>query len=154
MQNNIQHSGIVDSVSGGHVVVRVTRLPACSSCRGSQRCHSADGGDRLIELPALDDDDYHVGDPVLVCADASVGRFAVLLGFCLPLMLLVSMTVLVHVMTHDDTVAALCGLAVLLPYYLVLRIFRLKIQRKVIFRLRKINGTEDNIKNKRIQESL
>ena len=57
------------------------------------------------------------------------------------------MTVLVHVMTLDDTVAALCGLAVLLPYYLVLRIFRMKLQRKVTFRLRKINGTEDNIKN-------
>ncbi len=154
MHNNMQHKGIIDLVSGSHVSVRVNRQTACSSCQMLERCHTSDGGDRFIEVPIFDDDDYKVGDSVLVCADSKVGRLAVFLGFCLPLMLLVSMTVLVRVMTCDDTTAALCGLAALIPYYIVLRFFRLKIQRKVTFRLKKVDGAENNINNKRIQESL
>lgn len=144
MHNNIQHKGIVDSVSEGNVVVRVTQLPACSSCRMSGHCHSAEGRDKLIDVPTDDAENYQVGDEVLVSTDARVGHFAVLLGFGLPLALLVGVTVLVHVFAGDDVVAALCGLASLLPYYIALRLLRRMVQRKVTFWLRSVIGAEYN----------
>ncbi len=154
MHNNIQHKGIVDSVSKGVVVVRVTQLPACSSCQLSGRCHSAEGRDKLIEVLSDVADSYRVGDMVLVSADAQVGRLAVLVGFVLPMVLLVGVTVFMHQLVGEDTVAALCGLGALIPYYVVLRFFRGRLQGLVTFHLRKVFGTEENNNNQRIQETL
>lgn len=144
MHNNIQHKGIVDSVSEGNVVVRVTQLSACSSCRMSGHCHSSEGRGKLIDVPTDDAGGYRVGDRVVVSTDARAGHLAVLLGFGLPLVLLVGLTALVHVFAGDDVFAALCGLASLIPYYIVLRLLRRMVQREVTFRLRKVIGAEDD----------
>ncbi len=146
MHNKIQHKGIVDAVSNGMVVVRVTQLSACSSCQMLERCHSTDSRDKLIDVPVGDGVNYRVGDIVLVGADACVGRFAVLLAFGVPLVLFMGVIVLVREATHDDVAAALCGLVALFPYYVALRLFRGVVRRKVVFRLKKVAGAEDNTK--------
>lgn len=154
MHNNIQHKGIVHSVSGGIVVVRVSQLTACSSCRMSGRCHSAEGRSKLINVPTDNPGCYRVGDEVLVSMDAHIGHVAVFWGFGLPLVLMVGTTALVHVAVGDDVAAALCGLAVLIPYFIGLHLFRRMLLRKVTFRLEKVLGIEDITNNQRIQGSL
>lgn len=154
MRNNIQHKGIVDTVSDRIVKVRVTQMSACSSCLLSGRCHSSDGRDRIIEVPADHPDEYHVGDGVMVSADARVGHLAVLLGFGLPLVLLVCAVLLGRLVTGNDVIAALGGLTVLIPYFILLHLLRKKVQCLFSFRLRKVMSAEDSNSNKRIQESL
>lgn len=143
MRNNIQHKGIVDAVSDRMIKVRVTQMSACSSCLLSGRCHSADGRDRIIEVSADHPDEYHVGDHVMVCADARVGHLAVFLGFGVPLVLLVCSVILGRLATGNDVTAALGGLAALIPYFVLLYLLRQKVGRLFSFRLRKVMSAVD-----------
>ena len=84
-----------------------------------------------------DTNTFHVGDPVRVIIDAKVGYRALALGMAFPLVLLVSVMVLVLMLGGTEGMAALSGLASLIPYYYILFLMRKKIQRSVSFLVEK-----------------
>lgn len=74
-----------------------------------------------------------VGETVVVSTSRDVANRALLLGFGIPLSLLVGILMLVLWQTSNEAVAALSGLLALVPYYILLYIFRHRIQRDVAF---------------------
>ena len=83
----------------------------------------------MVEVPveAILSSSYKVGDRVVVGTTTSVGLRAVALGFGLPLALLLLSVGIVWATLHDDAAAALAGLVVLVPYYLILYVLRGKL---------------------------
>lgn len=140
MNKIIQHSGIIDSVDCKHVVVRITQLSACASCQIAGHCRSSESRDKLIDVYMLDTSTFHAGELVRVIIEASVGYRALALGMGLPLVLLVSVIVLVLVLGGTEGVAALSGLASLIPYYFILFLMREKIRRSVTFLVEKTSS--------------
>ena len=60
---------------------------------------------------------------------------AVLLGFCLPLLIMVAVLMVVLWQSHDEGTAALASVLVLAPYYMALWILRDRVSRQVTFRI-------------------
>lgn len=83
---------------------------------------------------------YGVGDHVTVVADSSVGFRASLYGYVLPLLLMVVTLVAVLASVHDEGMAALAALAVLVPYYLLLYLLRGKLKTQLTFSLEQNGG--------------
>ena len=78
---------------------------------------------------------YATGQEVVVSASREVANRALLLGFGLPLLLLIGVLLMVLRWTGDEGMAALASLGVLVPYYIVLWLLRDSIRQRVAFRI-------------------
>lgn len=135
--NKIKHSGIVDSVEEECVHVRILQSSACSACKVASHCNASETKERLIDVADVQAAVYRPGDLVTVVADASVGFRASVLGYLLPLALMVITLVVVLAITHSEGAAALSALGVLIPYYMLLYLLREKMKTKLSFTIEK-----------------
>jgi sigma-E factor negative regulatory protein RseC len=135
MSNRISHSGIIDSITGDHVKVRIVQTSACASCQVAGHCNAAESKVKLVDVFGCDTAKYTQGQEVTVWASKDVANHALLLGFGLPFLLLVCVLLLALRLTSDEGVAALVALGSLIPYYIILWILRDRISRQVSFHI-------------------
>lgn len=132
--NQISHTGVVESIEGGRVNVRIVQTSACAACKVAGHCSAAESKEKVVQV----DDSVaarrcNVGDKVNVAMTASRGRNAVILAFVIPFIVLVGTLVLCLRITGNEGIAALAGLGSLIPYYACIYLFRNKIARHFSF---------------------
>ena len=135
MYNKISHPGIVESVSDGCVKVRILQASACGACKVAGHCHAAESKEKIVEVCCCNTDAYSTGQEVTVSTSGVVANRALLLGFGIPFLVLVGVLVMVLLMTGNEGLSALCGLAALVPYYVILYLCRDRISRQLMFYL-------------------
>lgn len=135
VHNKISHSGIVESVADGCVKVRILQASACGACKVAGHCHAAESKEKIVEVCCCDTAAYSTGQEVTVSTSGAVANRALLLGFGIPFLVLVGVLVLVLLLTGNEGLSALCGLAALVPYYGVLYLCRDRIRRQLTFYL-------------------
>ena len=139
--NDISHEGTIISIEKENLRVRIIQNSACASCKIAGHCQTAESKEKIIEVTTPDYADFSVGDKVNVTESVGVGAKAVVFGFILPLALM--MATIISAITAFDTsegVAALAGIASLLPYYLVLYFLRGYMKNIMGFGIDKINN--------------
>lgn len=137
MVETIQHKGIVAKVEGDCVVVRILQESACSGCAAKKLCNSAESKEKLIEVVSARANGYEVGQEVMLEGRLSDGRWASLLAYALPLLLLLATLLVMTLVLHcSEALSAGCSLAVLVPYYGLLYLFRARLQRRFSFEIR------------------
>ncbi len=129
MSADIRHEGVIDSIEGQKVIVRILQVSACSGCKASDVCHAAEKKEKLVEVEMNGTESLSVGQTVTVVAGSRIGMTAVVLAFGLPLLLLLAALITSMVVTGSEKVAVVAAMAILLPYYLVLFFFRNRIKR-------------------------
>ena len=122
MANTIKHLGIVESIEDHHIQVRIVQTSACASCSIKGHCTSADVKEKLIDIANADTSQYRQGDHVWVVGTLSMGGMAVLLAFILPFFIVVISLFVFMALWDNELYAALCSLALLIPYYYILRL--------------------------------
>ncbi len=133
MSNKIKHSGVVEKVQGDTVQVRIVQTSACAACKVASHCNAAESKEKIVEVSCANSAAYKMGQQVVVTASTEVAARALLLGFGLPFVVLVSVLCLVLQVSGNEALAALSGLAALLPYYVVLYLFRVRIREQLSF---------------------
>ena len=133
MANTIRHQGIVESINGHHIQVRIVQVSACATCSIKGHCTTADAKEKLIDVFTSQIKAYQPGDNVWVVGQLSMGWWAVILAFLIPLVLLVAVLFTAHALTGDDLSSVGLTLLVLAAYYLMLWLFRHKMSRKFAF---------------------
>ena len=134
MSTKISHSGIVESISEGCVQVRILQTSACAACKVAGHCNASESKEKIVDvLNAGDTSHLKVGDSVIVSASRDVANRALLLGFGVPFMILVSVLIIMLQLVADEGLAALAALSALLPYYGLLYLMRDRIQQKMAF---------------------
>ena len=136
MRNKISHSGVIDRIDGGHVQVRIVQTSACAACKVAGYCNAAESKEKIVDV-FCDSvaKNLTVGQPVTVTASGQVATRALLWGFGLPFLLMVSVLIVVLKWTGHEGVAALSGLGVLIPYYIMLWLFRDRMREQLAFSL-------------------
>ncbi len=135
MSNKIKHSGVVDSVDGENVMVRILQSSACSGCKVASHCNASETKEKMVEVAVEESAHYKVGDSVVVVADATVGFQASLYGYLLPLLCMVLTLVIVLNLAGSEGMAALAALGILIPYYVGLYFLRNRLKRKLTFHI-------------------
>ena len=135
MHTDISHSGVVESVTGDCVRVRILQASACGACKVAGHCHAAEAKEKIVEVFCRDTAKYSTGQEVVVTASSNVARKALYLGFVWPFLILVGVIFLGEMVLHNEGLAALCALAALVPYYLVLYLCRGRIQQQLTFNI-------------------
>lgn len=125
MSNKIKHSGIVNSVSEGCVTVRILQTSACAQCKIAEHCNSSESKEKIIEVRNTDNMKHlKVGDTVTVMESMHVAISALLIGFGLPLLILLVILFSVYVATGKEAFASVCAIGALVPYYIGVWLFR------------------------------
>lgn len=134
-RNSITHPGIVDHSEPGKVRVRILSQSACSGCHAIGYCSVADVEEKLVEITSAEDALWNEGDAVNVVMEQSAGTKAVILAYVVPLVILVASVITLVSVFSNEGLAALISLALLIPYYFILYLFRDRLRKEFTFKI-------------------
>lgn len=131
----VAHEGIIEKVSATQVRVRFVAYSACSACHAKGVCSISNSEEKFVDvantLPGLEE-----GDHVEVILEQSQGFKAVWYGYGLPLVILLAVIFVLYGVTGREGLSALVGLGALIPYYLVVFLFRKRITKSIEFKIK------------------
>ena len=147
----IRHDGIIIALNGdGTALVRVVQTSACAACKAKAMCASAESKEKEMDVVLIGDEamrlrgesmNYKVGDEVEVMVQQRMGWKAVILAYLLPFFVMLAVICvgngLLNVREEVLGTIALCAMAV---YYLVLGLFKDKLQKEFSFTAKKKNN--------------
>ena len=151
----IKHDGIIIALNGdGTARVRIVQTSACAACKAKAMCASAESVEKEMTVVLLGNEQWAVGNEVEVMVQQKMGWKAVVLAYLLPFFLMLAVmfigngllamgdgaTGLLGDEAKREAVlgtAALCAMAL---YYLVLSMFKDKLQKEFSFTARKKNN--------------
>lgn len=140
MQKNndvISHEGIVQSIDGEKVVVKMTVSSACAGCHARHLCSSLDTRDKQVEAENVYRLPLEVGEKVTVELQEKLAMKAVILCFLIPLIVLLVAFIVFNNLTNSELWASLGSLGSIALYYFVVWFFRGKIARDYSFIVKK-----------------
>ena len=134
--DTIQHDGTVETIAGDSVTIRITPSSACSGCHAEGSCNLSGKEDKLVTVAGK----YNVecGDHVKVAMEQSMGYKAVMLGYVIPLIVLILSLIILISFSVSELTAGLISVLVLIPYYSIVYCFRKRINRNFTFTLKTI----------------
>lgn len=135
MNTSIKHCGIVDEISDRCIKVRIVQSSACASCKVASRCNASESKEKIVDVYDDNSKQFSVGDNVVVIASTKVGLFAVFLSSVIPLFLLIITLATVLAITNNEVYAALSSIGILIPYYIILYIFKDQIRSRLSFNI-------------------
>ena len=134
MGKKIEHQGIVESIDGSHIRVKILQSSACSGCHAKSLCSAAESKEKIIDIYSPVSSKYSVGDSVKVCGSETMGRNAVILSFGLPLVLMVLWVVAGTYLLDLSEQMLFVGIIVLLAvYYVIIHSFRNRLSKSFAF---------------------
>jgi sigma-E factor negative regulatory protein RseC len=133
----IIHPGIIDSISDGVIRVKILSQSACSTCQAQKVCNIAEMEEKIVEIDQDQPGQWHSGQQVMVSMNESLGSKAVILGYVVPIFVLVVSIVVFLSVIRNEGLAALLSLLMLGPYYLLLYLFRDRLKKEFRFRIEK-----------------
>ena len=139
MADVIRHDGVVDSIEGDCIHVRIVQASACAACGAKSLCSAAESKEKIIDVYGADTSVYQVGQRVMVEGASSMGMKAVRLAFLFPLLLLVAAVAVAMWFTDSNEVAgAVAALVSLAVYFLVLFACKKQLITKFTFTIKTI----------------
>jgi len=133
MSERISHEGIIDHIDNDTVFVRILSKSACAGCHSKSMCGVSEMTEKLIEVKQ-NVSGFNQGQTVNVILDRSLGNKAVLLGYLIPFIILIT-TLLISSSFLSELWSGLLAIAILIPYYLLLFTFKEKLSKTFYFRI-------------------
>lgn len=136
-QKPIEHVGVVKAIEGDKVLVEIVAHSACASCASRSACGMSESTEKQVEVHTREASSYAVGERCVVSVERAAGLKAVVLAYCMPLVLLLVALVVCSTAGLSDGIAAVTSLGVVAVYYLAVRLLRDKIETNIIFKIKK-----------------
>ncbi len=128
MAELIEHSGTVERTEAGKVFVRITSHSACGACSARQACGLAETQEKIVEVAASEAGAVRRRIGILSVALAYGGALVVLLAV---------LGLTVGAAGWSEGRGALASLGAVLLYYMVLWLFRRRIEHTIQFTITK-----------------
>ena len=151
----IKHDGIIIALNeDGTALVRIVQTSACAACKAKAMCASAESAEKEMTVVLLGDEQWAVGNEVEVMVQQKMGWKAVVLAYLLPFFVMLAVmfigngllaigdgaTGLLGDEAKREAVLGTVALCAMALYYLVLGMFKDKLQKEFSFTARKKNN--------------
>lgn len=137
MDEIIRHEGIVTGVTGNVARVTIVQTSACAACKAQSMCMSSEKREK--EMDVIVASPVQVGDRVEVEVREQLAWKAVLLAYILPFVVMIGVLLVLNRFTDwSEAVTGTLSLCAIALYYLVLSMFRHKLQKQFTFTGRKV----------------
>ena len=135
----IKHDGIIIALNeDGTGLVRIIQTSACAACKAKAMCASAESAEKEMTVVLLGDEQWAVGNEVEVMVQQKMRWKAVVLAYLLPFFVMLAVMLIGNTIwaVREEILGtvALCAMAL---YYLVLGMFKDKLQKEFSFTARK-----------------
>ena len=137
IKKQVEHEGFIASICGNTLTVRIEAPSACGGCAAHGYCMPFANKDRDIRVEAFSGD-FVSGERVKVVMLQSSGMWALCMGYVIPFVVVLATLVVVYHISGSELVSGLTSLLVLIPYYLILKMFNPKISKSFGFTVKKI----------------
>lgn len=136
MEEEIRHKGVVLTTEGETARVEILQMSACAACKAKQMCMSAESQQKIID--AVMTEPMKAGDQVEVVVREHLAWKAVLLAYVMPFVLMVGVIAALDYWTEwSEAVTGTLSLCVIALYFLVLSMFKHRLQKQFSFTARK-----------------
>lgn len=144
MNEQIRHEGVIISIDGGHIRVRIAQTAACLHCKIASHCNSAESKEKIIDIWTKKPNRYNVGQDVFVVMGGKMGLTAVLIAFVIPVIVAIISIVIILYLTstsgihpvpepYNQGYAAIGGIVTFGLYYILLSFCKSLIQPRFRF---------------------
>ena len=133
---DVSHTGKIVKMTPQVTTVAILQHGACAQCHAAGLCGMGDVAEKAVEVPTDPYASYKVGDEVGVILMASMGMKAVYLAYLIPLVVLLAVILGLIGLGVGEVPAGLSGMAAVGVYYLLLWLFRGKLQNEYIFTIK------------------
>jgi len=137
-KDQVEHEGIIKKISVNSVKVGFIKQPSCNGCYVKDICNLEQRSNEVIEIVCSDIRQFSVGDKVKIKIRQSIGLKAVLIAYFFPFLLIIVSLFIMTPLLKQEIKAAIISLLMLVPYYLIIYIYRNKIKKEINFTLEKI----------------
>ena len=145
MENNsISHIGIVQSVDGQEVTVKMTVESACAACHAKSLCGVSDSKDKIVKAVNVSDAHFEVGERVNVEMRQSLAMKAIVICYLLPFIVLLTTFCVMSYFCQNELVNVLVTFAAVAAYFFFIWLFNHKIERNVTFIAVKLTENSEN----------
>ncbi|MPM02493.1 hypothetical protein SDC9_48742 [bioreactor metagenome] len=136
--NEIDHEGIVREVSGNILKVSIINVSACVSCQMKTVCNPSDMKEKIFDVRVNDPLNYSPGDKVKLSISEGMGILAAVLGYIVPVILLLAGVLGGISYGLNELQASGIGLGLTLIYYLILFLTRGKAKKTFTFKVTRL----------------
>jgi len=133
----IEHEGTIQGISGDVVRVEIISRSACADCHAKGVCSLPEQASRVIEVEGSTER-FRVGEPVKVVMEYRMGLKAVFWAYILPFLIVLATLFLSSAVTPREDIMGLSALGMLSVYYILLRLFRDRLKKTLIFKIKKL----------------
>ena len=130
MEHRISHEGIITGIDDNNVQIKILSKSACASCNIKGACNMSEMKEKIISVPRPEDKNLSVGQEVKINMGLGQANRAVIFAYVIPVIILVGMIFILNALKFDEGINALISIGSLVPYYLVLYLFKNKLKRK------------------------
>lgn len=136
--SSIEHEGVIVEIKGNSkAVVSIVSKSACASCHAKGVCSAADQKEKKIEVTLSSDDNYSVGERVILSLESGIGLKSVLVLYVIPLIILLTLLLTLLSCKVSEPMSALISVGSVALYYVLVKIFNISLERNLYFKIRK-----------------
>ena len=136
-EKTIVHNGIIEEISNKLIRVKFISFTSCSECNAKSLCAISDLKDKYVEVSKTRDL-YQVGEEVKIILQQSLGFLAVFWAYVLPFLLVILTLGVLTQVSDNELLTGGFSLAILIPYYLGLYLYKNKLEKKFRFIIKKL----------------
>ena len=130
MNQRISHEGIITRIDNDNVQIKILSKSACASCNIKGACNMSEMKEKIIDIPRPKDKNLSIGQEVKISMRLGQANKAVIFAYVIPVIILVGMIFILNALKFDEGINALISIGSLVPYYLILFLFRNNLKRK------------------------
>ena len=135
----ITHTGIITAIKNNIISVEIIQKEACSNCALKDAC-SQTTRQHIVDVECDNPKDYKIGQNIEVLISGRQAFIASMYGYIFPLILVIFSLFLCFIFTKDEILSGLFSISILLPYYVLLWIFRNKLKENLIIKINTRNS--------------
>lgn len=131
-KKEVTHTGFVKEIGEHGIKVGIIVQSGCASCEIKGSCNMSEVSDKEMDIEC-NPTDFKIGQEVMVRLKSSQGMNAIFLGYVLPFIVLLITMIVTSSITDNEGIVGLTALASLVPYYLVLYLYRNRIKKSFTY---------------------
>ncbi len=136
--NFVEHTGYIEAVEQSQIKVRILSESACASCHAKGACTAADMQEKIIDVNPFGFSDLSVGKRVIIQGQKSLGLKASLIAYIYPFVLVFITLFVVFGITKSEGIAGIASLAILIPYFFVVKMYTPMLKKTFVFTIKEI----------------
>ena len=134
-EETVSHEGVITKIDGDTLEIKIIAQSACAACHAKSACTMSDQAEKVLTVPKPEGQEFQLFQKVKVVMAVGQGNKAAVLAYLVPIILLLSALFICLGIGLSEGLAALIGIAVLIPYYFILYLRRDQLKKKFDYRI-------------------